>query len=110
MADDSSPSAQAPPPPANSAASGNWYVAGVRLLAVPVDVDGEELLLPSTEGVSEPWRLAVTSRWRDDVVLDRRGIGMDRKTGCGAFGRSGWSSSGMVSSLESYSISSSSSP
>lgn len=79
-----------------------------KLLVVPVEAVGEELLLPSSEGVSELWR-AAPGLWRvrADVVLALRGAEIDR--GGRGKGLSGSSSSRMVSSLPTSLSSSSSS-
>jgi hypothetical protein len=70
------------------------------LAVVLVDTAGDELLLPSKDGVSEPCRAPATVRCtpNDDVVLDRRS-GKSGATEPVALSGSSSSSSRMGSSL-----------
>lgn len=79
----------------------------MRLGAVPVEVGGEELLVSSTDGVSEFWRPLNFRKFRDEVVLTLLKVGLV----CEALlaGSSGSSSSCMGGSRLPLSVSASSS-
>jgi hypothetical protein len=62
---------------------------------VPVDTEGEELFVPSTEGLSELWRGLVLCRFDVEAALGRLRDGRV----CGGDSSSGSSSSGIGSSL-----------
>lgn len=79
----------------------------VKLTEVPVEMDGEELLVPSKEGVSEFCRFPILGKLRTETDGSRR----NSLAGRGSRGEysGGSSSSRMDSSLDSFSKSSMSS-
>lgn len=93
------------------ARGGKARLIGGRELLVPVDVAGEELLLPSADGVSESLRALTVSLCNPeaDGVLERLMAETEASEGCVGASESCSSSSSMVSSFDSCSVSPSSS-